>query len=157
MNLAEMNLNDHEKAILRKRWGLTADGKPDNAEPKYKGQSYTVFFPYNKEGLREFEPISLSGQVPSVGDRVSFNSLTRINNEPGFDHVNDYRQWYVKQVYWSYTVQSTKKDQLLHDHIVRAEVMVDYNRWGYWWHELMLKYYYWPKNNIKKWFSSKFK
>ena len=58
-----MNLNDHEKAILRKRWGLTADGKPDNAEPKYKGQSYTVFFPYNKEGLREFEPINLHTSV----------------------------------------------------------------------------------------------
>jgi hypothetical protein len=155
MNLAKMNLNEHEKAILRKRWGLNADGTTNDSEPEYKGQSYTIFFPYKQES-REFEPITVKGQVPSIGDRMTFRSLTHINM-PGFDHKNDFRKWYVKEVYWSYNVQSTPKDQLLYDHTCRADVIVDYNRWGYWWWNLKLKYYYDPKNKLKQWFRNKFK
>ena len=154
MTLAEMNLDEREKAILRKRLGMNDDGTIADSKFRYKGQKYTVFFAHDKKSdKREYEPITICGQVPAVGDRMYFKSLSFHNNKEGYDHNRDYRKWYVKEVFWSYNVQSTAKDQLLYDHTCYAEVIVDYNRLGYWWENLTLKCYHWPKNNLKRWLS----
>jgi len=146
-----IELNEHEKTLLRKRWCV---GEFEGKEKEPNGQRYTVFFPSDKDGLREFEPLSLVGQVPSEGDRISFRGMS-FNEDPGYEHKKNYRSWYVKKVWWSVTVQTNKKDQLLYDHIARAEVHVDYSRWVEFVWKLKMKFYYDPKrailNKIRSW------
>ena len=151
MNLAEMNLSEDEKALLRKRWGMDEnEEKVINETPRY-----TVFFPEDKDGNKMYGEINLRGQVPSVGDRISFRNMGYRDALPEYNHQADCRQWHVKQVYWCVNVQTSAKDQLLHDHTVRADVIVDFDRWGYWWQELMIKFYYSPKRKIKDYFRKK--
>lgn len=140
-----IDLNDHEKAILRKRWGV------DGEEAAEKAGRYIIFFPTNKDETHMFGDITLYGQVPSIGDKISFKNMAYKDALPAYNHAHTFYQWYVKDVYWSVNVQTSEKDQLLFDHTVSAQVMVDYYRWTYWWWNFRLKYYYDPKRAIKKW------
>jgi hypothetical protein len=50
-----IDLNDHEKAILRKRWGV------DGEEAAEKAGRYIIFFPTNKDETHMFGDITANG------------------------------------------------------------------------------------------------
>lgn len=141
MTLSDMDLTEEEKKVVRSRFL----GVEDEHNPKFAKERYTVFFS-DDVGL---DPISLRGQVPCKGDRMSFRSFSVKDSLPAYNHDQELRSWYVKEVYWNYTVQSTKKDQLLRDHTVTAEVHVDFYRWQYRKQQFLIKFWYVPKRKLK--------
>lgn len=149
--MERLNLDDHERMLLRKKFGMNEDGTINTEPSTDLRPSYTIWFP---EDVKRGSIEHLRGPVPAVGDRVYLKSYGRQEDIlPDYDWKYDYREWYVKKVSHSINVQSTERDQLILKHSVTSiEVLVDYNRWGHWWRELTLRWYHWPKNKVRDYF-----